>query len=609
MTSSFQTFENRGGPEHTKERITLLREELKRRKLNGFIIARGDAHLNEYVSDRDERLLWLTGFSGSAGTAIILEHTAALFIDGRYELQVQSEVDNAVITPIPLMEQKPHQWLKDNATSALRLGSDPTLLSVNTYEKLTETLEAKAAKLVSCPINPIDTIWQDQPKAPEHPVVAHPKKYAGREPTDKIKQIQTILKEQSIDAFVATAPEDTCWLLNIRGQDVSHTPIMLAHAIIHARAKPELFLNTARLNARAKDHLTGNTRLQRPENFDDALKALGRQFKKVLIDPNRTNAAIYQVLRASRAEIVRGTSPVSLPKARKNKAEIEGSKTAHLRDGTAMVNFLHFLQEATKTSSLTEIDAAKALEQCRFDTGALKDISFETISGAGPNGAIVHYRVSEKTNRPLKNGELYLVDSGAQYKDGTTDITRTVAIGTPKPMMLRHYSLVLKAHIRLATACFPKGTRGADLDPIARAPLWQAGLDYNHGTGHGVGSFLSVHEGPQGISRRAMVPLEPGMILSNEPGYYREGAYGIRLENLVIIKDLEDIAGGEEPMMQFETLTLAPFDRTLIDPELLSKSELTWLNAYHKTVYKALNKTLKAPEKTWLKTATAPIEK
>ena len=609
MTSSFQTFENRGGPTHTADRIKQLRTELKKKKLNGFIISRGDAHLNEYVSDHDERLLWLTGFSGSAGTAIILENKAAIFIDGRYELQVVSEVDENIITPIPLIKQKPKDWLKQHAKKDMRIGSDPTLMSVATFETLTETLEGKAAKLISCPTNPIDTIWDNQPPLPEQPVVAHPKKYAGQDASDKIKLIQDILKEQSVDAFVATAPEDTCWLLNIRGQDVPHTPIMLAHAIIHARAKPELFLASSRLNNRAKEQLSGLVRLQTPDNFSQSLKTLGSQFKKVLIDPARTNAAIYQTLRASRAEIKRGSSPVALPKAKKNKAEIEGTRAAHQRDGSAMVKFLYQVQDATENTTVTEIDAAMALEQCRFDTGALKDISFETISGAGPNGAIVHYRVSEKTNRPLKKGELYLIDSGAQYKDGTTDITRTIAIGEPKPMMIRHYTLVLKAHIRLATACFPKGTRGADLDPLARAPLWQAGLDYNHGTGHGVGSFLSVHEGPQGISRRAMVPLEPGMILSNEPGYYRTGAYGIRLENLILVTELTDISGGELPMMSFETLTLAPFDRSLIDPALLSKSEIKWLNTYHKTVYKTLSKLIKGPEKTWLKAQTAPIIK
>lgn len=606
--TSFQTFENRGGPAHTAQRITQLRAELKKKKLNGFIIPRADEHLNEYVSAHDERLLWLTGFSGSAGIAIILETKAAIFIDGRYTLQVQSEVDQNIITPQAITQTRPSHWLKQHVKKGMSIGIDPKLLSVANFETLNEALEQKQARLVSMPNNPIDTIWQTQPQKPSSPVIGHPKKYTGQEPAEKIKQIQEVLKNKGADAFIATAPESVCWLFNIRGQDVPHTPIMLAHAIIHARAKPEVFINSDRLNTRAKDHITCTAKLSAPENFESSLKALGAKFKKVLIDPDRTNSAIYQTLRASRSEIIRGQDPISLPKAKKNKAEIEGMKSAHERDGVAITRFLYWLSQVPKDQPITEIEAAQSLENFRYQTGALKDLSFETISGAGPNGAIVHYRVSEKTNRQLKQGELYLVDSGAQYQDGTTDITRTLAIGEPKPGMIKHYTMVLKAHINLTTAFFPKGSRGVDLDPFARAPLWQAGLDYNHGTGHGVGSFLSVHEGPQSISRRSTVPLEPGMILSNEPGYYKQGAYGIRLENLILVKDPEDITGGEHPMMSFETLTLAPFDKNLIDISLLSKSELKWLNAYHRSVWKTLSKHLKGSEKAWLKTATAALK-
>ncbi len=613
----FQSYENRGGPDHTSERITNLRTELKKRNIDGFIVPRSDRHLNEYVSDHDERLLWLTGFSGSAGLSIILQNTAAIFVDGRYTLQVRHEVDLSIMSPISITEQSPANWLGEQMKQGMRIGIDPSLHSVKAFETYQETIEQKGGKLVSLKNNPVDNIWPDQPVEPKNPVTAHPKKYAGQNPDEKITQIQEILKEQGCEAFVMTAPESICWLFNLRGSDIGHTPIMLANAIVHSRARPELFLEADRLNTRALDQVTLNAKLSKPDAFEDSLKSLGAKFKKVLIDPNRTNSAIYQTLRAARAEIIRGSDPCALPKAMKNQAEIEGSRSAHIRDGVAMVRFLHWLEQTTTTLEVDdqpapegtdEIGAAKQLEAFREETGALKDISFETISGAGPNGAIVHYRVSEMTNRPLKDGELYLVDSGAQYQDGTTDITRTIAIGQPTGPMRRHYTLVLRAHIGLATAHFPEGTRGVDLDPLARAPLWQAGLDFAHGTGHGVGSFLSVHEGPQGISKRAMVPLKPGMIISNEPGYYREGAYGIRIENLILVTEPEDITGGEQPMMHFETLTLAPFDKNLIDTDLLTKKELKWLNQYHRTVWRTLSPELKGPAKSWLKQATATIK-
>lgn len=604
----FQSFENRGGPEQTAERIEALRADLKKRNLDGFILPRSDRYLNEYVPAHDERLLWLTGFSGSAGLAIILADEAALFVDGRYTLQAETQVDKSVMSIVPIAETSPTSWLKEKISRSKRIGIDPELLSVASYERYNELLEREGAKLVSLKNNPVDALWQDQPELPSNPVTAQPKKYAGRDVEEKISEIQSILQERGADAFVITAPESVCWLFNIRGSDISHTPIMLATAIINARAKPALFLDKERLNSRAADNITGTARLLPPENFENELKILGSRFKKVLIDPTRTNAAIYQTLRAARAEIVRGEDPCALPKARKNTAEIEGARSAHSRDGIAMARFLCWVETSMPEGELDEIKAAQKLEEFRTETGALKDISFETISGAGPNGAIVHYRVSEATNRKFSPSELYLVDSGGQYQDGTTDITRTIALGEPTGPMRRHFTMVLKAHINLAIAYFPKGTRGVDLDPLARAPLWQAGLDFNHGTGHGVGSFLSVHEGPQGISRRSTVALEPGMILSNEPGYYREGAYGIRLENLILVKEPEDITGGEQPMMSFETLTLAPFNKKLIEKELLTKAELKWLNSYHRRVWKTIGPELKGAEKAWLKEATKAIK-
>lgn len=603
-----QSFENRGGPEHTKERIEKLRAKLKARKIDGIIVPRSDQHLNEYLTAHDERLLWLTGFSGSAGLAIILEKEAAIFIDGRYTLQVRSEVDLDIITPYPLTTTPPDKWLGEKVKRNMRIAIDPSLLSVTSYEKHLDEIERQGGKLVALETNPLDQIWQDQPPLPENPVSLHQKKYAGRTSVEKIEQIQNILKQKSVDAAVLTAPESVCWLFNIRGKDVPHTPIMLAHAIIHTRAKPELYVNPQRLNPKALANLSNDIKIIKPTSFNNGLKALGTRFKKVLINPDRTNYAIYQILRTARAEIIRSVDPCALPKAIKNHTEIEGSRAAHLRDGTAICKFLCWLQETSPKTTIDEITAATQLEQFRKETGQLKDISFETISAAGPNGAIVHYRVNELTNRPLKQGQLYLVDSGAQYKDGTTDITRTVAIGKPSEIMRRHYTTVLKAHIALALSRFPDGTRGMDIDPIVRAPLWQTGLDFDHGTGHGVGSFLSVHEGPQNISRRGTVPLKPGMIISNEPGYYKEGSYGIRLENLVLVSEPEQITGGERPMMSFETLTLAPFDRNLIDITLLTGRELKWLNDYHRNVWKTIGKTLKGAEKSWLKTATSTMK-
>ena len=604
-----QSFENRGGPEATNERIESLRGKFRQRKLDGMIIPRNDEHLNEYLTEHDERLLWLTGFSGSAGIAIVMMEEAAIFIDGRYTLQVQSEVDSNLIKPVPLLKTPPSEWLKPKISRGTRIGIDPNLLSVKAYEKFLDVIEQQGGQLISMESNPIDQIWKDQPAHPNHPVYNHQKKFAGRDSVEKVEEIQEILKEQNVEATVLTAPESICWLFNIRGSDVPHTPIMLAHAIIHSRARPELYIDQQRIKPNALARLKTHVKIQKPESFKDGLKSLGSRFKKVLINPDRTNCAIYQTLRAARAEIVRGADPCALPKAIKNRAEIEGTRAAHLRDGAAVCRFLHWLESAVLAGEeLDEIKAAIALENFRQETGQLKDISFETISAAGPNGAIVHYRVSEKTNRPLKPGELYLVDSGGQYKDGTTDITRTVPIGIPTKTMQRHYTLVLQAHIALASASFPLGTRGMDLDPLARSRLWESGMDFNHGTGHGVGSFLSVHEGPQNISRRGTVPLAPGMIISNEPGYYKEGAYGIRLENLILVGEPQTIKGGEHKVMQFETLTLAPFEPLLINTELLTRAEINWLNAYHKLVYKKLSKSLSKSEKAWLKQKTTPLK-
>ena len=418
-----------------------------------------------------------------------------------------------------------------------------------------------------------------------------------------------MLRKEGEDAVVLTLPDSIAWLLNIRGSDVAHNPVVLAFAIVPASGKVELFIDPAKVSTEIKGHLSKLARISRPEALEDRIRALKGTAKNIRLDANTAASWFFHKLKGGKARIVRAADPCLLPKARKNATEIRGARAAHKRDGAAIARFLAWLDRESPHGGLDEIAASRHLETLRSETQALKEISFDTISGAGPNGAIVHYRVTTRTNRKLKAGELYLVDSGAQYADGTTDITRTVAIGTPTREMRERFTLVLKGHIAIAMARFPKGTRGIDLDPFARRALWEAGLDFDHGTGHGVGSYLSVHEGPQSISKRGMTPLEPGMIVSNEPGYYKQGAYGIRIENLVLVTEPEKVAGGEREVMGFETLTLAPIDRRLVVPELLSAGELAWLNAYHARVLDIIGPELGPTDRAWLEAATAEIRR
>jgi Xaa-Pro aminopeptidase len=603
----YQSYKDISDPSKSKPRVALLRKQLKRRKLDAFLVPRADEYQNEYVPACAERLSWLTGFSGSAGIAIVGIRSAALFVDGRYTLQAPKQVDTRVFDILQIPQNTPQDWIKKHLKKGETLGYDPKLHSIKAIELLKKSADEVGVNLSAQPENLVDSIWKNRPAAPRAPVSLHPVKYSGLLAAKKISSIQRLLRKSKTNATVLTLPESIAWLLNIRGRDVPHTPLPLCFAILPAKGKPELFIAPGKLTATVRKALTKDVTLCKPEQLTGALAALGKSGGKIQLDTVRASQWFADQLIDAGVEIVHATDPCLDLKATKNKIEIAGARIAHKRDGVAVCRFLAWLDANAPVVKLDEISAAKKLEAFRKQTGVLKEISFETISGAGANGAIVHYRVSESTNAPLEPGSLYLVDSGAQYLDGTTDITRTIAIGTPTKDMRSHFTLVLKGHIGISAARFPKGTRGVDLDPLARATLWNAGLDFDHGTGHGVGSYLSVHEGPQSISKKSMVTLAPGMILSNEPGYYREGHYGIRIENLELVTPLRKVKGGERSMMSFETLTLAPFDRRLIDVSLLTRDELKWLNAYHARVFKELGHELKGKDKAWLKAATEPL--
>ncbi|MFD1696506.1 aminopeptidase P family protein [Roseibium aestuarii] len=603
----FQSFDDHSDPSCGAPRAALLRAELRRRSLDGFLVPRADAHQGEYVPPHDCRLQWLTGFAGSAGVAAVLGDEAAIFVDGRYTLQVRDQVDMAVFPAQHLIEAPLTGWLAERLKPGQRLGFDPMLHPINEVRRLKAVCDAAGAELVAVDGNPLDAVWEGRPAAPRGAVALYPEHHAGRSASDKIAEIQGIVARKGASASVLTQPDSVAWLLNIRGSDVSHTPLPLSFAILPAEGRPQLFIRSEKLSNSVRSTLSDLVDIEEEGAFLSGLARLGATGAKVLVDPNLAGQAIADAIVKAGGTLVEGAEPVLLPKARKNAQELEGSRAAHRRDGAAFVQFLAWFDEHALSGELDEISAAEKLEHFRAQTGVLKDISFDTISGAGPNGAICHYRVSRASNLPIPVGKPFLIDSGAQYEDGTTDITRTLAVGEMTAEMKRHYTLVLKGHIGISTARFPVGTTGAQLDVLARIALWKAGLDYDHGTGHGVGSYLSVHEGPQRIAKTGVVPLEPGMILSNEPGYYPAGEYGIRLENLEIVTGPGPIEGGERAMLGFETLTLAPFDRRLIDVDLLTAEERRWVDAYHARVLDELAPLLADPILTWLEEATLPL--
>jgi Xaa-Pro aminopeptidase len=603
----FQTFDETAATSEVPGRVAALRGLLRKGRLDAFLVPRGDEHRGEYVAASSERLKWLTAFSGSAGMAVVGLKTAALFVDGRYTVQAPQQTDTRLFEILQVPEARMSDWLIANLAKKAVVGFDPMLHSIDEIERLKAALKPHDIRLRTVSRNPVDRAWgKSRPAAPAEPVMVHPLSLAGASAADKIAAVQAELAKQGQDAALLTMPDSVCWLLNIRGSDIPHTPVVLAFAIVPRRGKVELFVDPGRVDRAAAAHLKPVARLFKREGLKDRLQACKAAGKRVRV--NAETAAHWFAQKLGNRLIARGTDPCVRPKAIKNSAEIKGMRGAHKRDATAMCRFLAWFDRESAAGKLDEIGAAQQLEAFRRDTGKLKEISFDTISGSGANGAIVHYRVNVQTNRRIGRNELYLVDSGAQYSDGTTDITRTIATGRPSAEMRRNFTLVLKGHIAIANARFPVGTRGIDLDPLARHALWQHGLDFDHGTGHGVGSYLSVHEGPQSISKRGMVALEAGMIISNEPGYYKMGAYGIRLENLVLVQPPSRPATGDREMLSFETLTFAPFDRRLIEIELLSPTELDWINGYHRQVFEMVASDLDNEDKHWLRSATDALK-
>ncbi len=597
----FQSFETTASPEQGPPRLAALRGALAEAGLAGFIVPRADAHQGEYVAPRDERLQWLTGFTGSAGFCIVLPHLAGVFIDGRYRTQVKAQVDLASFTPVPWPETKPGEWIKANLQAGT-IGFDPWLHTKDEVSRLRTALEGTGVTLAPTE-NFVDLIWPDQPMPPQGRAFVHPDTLAGDTSRKKRARLAEDLRQQEQKAAIITLPDSICWLLNIRGADVPRNPVLHGFAILHDDGRVTLFADRARFDAGTLAHLGADVTLSPPEAFVPALATLP---SPVRVDRTSAPLAVSQALEAAGIAVEWGDDPCRLPKARKTPAEIAATREAHLRDGAAMAAFLCWLDDQAPRSVLTEIDVVKALEGFRRATNALHDISFDTISGAGPNGAVIHYRVTDESNRVVAPDSLLLVDSGGQYVDGTTDITRTIAIGDPGDEARQCYTRVLQGMIAISRLRFPEGLAGRDLDAIARYPLWLAGQDYDHGTGHGVGAFLSVHEGPQRLSRLSDVPLEPGMILSNEPGYYREGAFGIRLENLIVVETAPSL-GDNRAQLSFETLTFAPFDRRLIVAESLAPGERVWLNGYHAAVLEKLAPRVAADTLDWLKVACAPI--
>ncbi|MGD0635518.1 MAG: aminopeptidase P family protein [Beijerinckiaceae bacterium] len=601
--SLFQSFDDHSTREHSRARLKALRAELELLGLDGFVVPRADRHQNEYVPPSEERLAWLTGFSGSAGLAVVLKTKAAIFVDGRYTLAVQDQVDTSVATPVALASQTPEAWIGANLRAGQKLGYDPWLATPSQVARLEKAAKAAGAELVALGTNPIDLVWMDRPAPPCGAITLRSARLAGE--TSAKKLARAAAATGKADALFISDPHGLAWAFNIRGADVSHTPLPLGFALVPKTGHATLFIDAKKLTPAAQAALAKTAVIANEASVETVLAALGKAGKTVLFDAATVPARLTQSLEAAGGTADLGREPVALMKARKNPAELRGTREAHLRDGIAITRFLHWFALNAKPGRLSEIAAAEALECFRRETGKLKDLSFPTISAAGPNSAIPHYRVTKVSNRKIGRG-IFLIDSGGQYEDGTTDITRTLAVGRPDAEMRDRFTRVLKGHIAIARAVFPVGTSGAQIDALARAPLWNAGLDFDHGTGHGVGVYLSVHEGPQRISKAGHVALEPGMILSNEPGYYKAGHWGIRIENLIVVEP-RDIEGGEREMLGFETITLAPIDLALVDLKLLDAGERAWLNAYHARVRKEIGPHLAPDERRWLTAVTKRI--
>jgi len=602
-----QNFDITGGPQYGRRNVPKLRARLSELKLDGLIIPHEDEYQNEYLPASTDRLGWMSGFTGSAGAAIVMEAEAVMLVDGRYTLQVADQVDGTLFAYADLMDPGIAGWLQTHTTAAHRIGYDPRLVSPDVLANWQQATDSTGAELVALSVNPIDEIWAERPAAPRAAIHPHPIEFAGQAHGDKIAQIADSLRSQNADTTIITSPASIAWLFNIRGGDVACTPLPLSSAMVHADGTASLFVDANKITDDTRRHLGNSVSIETEAAIDAAITGLCGQ--TLALDPSTASAWYFEAARQAGVKLVRAADPCALPKACKNPVEVEGARIAHRRDGLALCKFLHWLDsDEVQTGGATEISAAQQLESFRRESGVLRDLSFESISGAGPNGAIVHYRVNTASNLPLEPGSLFLIDSGGQYNEGTTDVTRTLAIGQPTDEMRDRFTRVLKGHIGLAKIRFPAGTTGTHLDALARMSLWEAGLDYDHGTGHGVGSFLGVHEGPHRIAKGwNAVALQTGMIVSNEPGFYKTGAYGIRIENLQVVTPLSETPGGERPMLGFESLTLAPIDLRLVQADLLNRDEINWLDGYHAQVYATHAPHLDDEMGTWLRHATRKI--
>jgi Xaa-Pro aminopeptidase len=599
----YQSFAEIGGPAYGAARVAALRAELASRGLAGFVVPRADEHQNEYVPPGAERLMWLTGFSGSAGLAIVLGDKAALFVDGRYTLQAPAQVDGSVFAVKHVVNAPPSAWIEANLGADGKLGYDPWLHTPEAVERLAKACRAAGGELAAVETNPIDAIWTDRPGSPLAPIHAHPERLAGERAAAKLKRVGEALK--GADGLLVSDAHAVAWLFNIRGGDVAHTPLPLAYAYAPREGRPTLFVDGRKLNDAVRARLDRLVDVAPPDALVSFVAALGAAGARIVFDAATAPARLTQALEAAGGKAIVKADPIARMKAVKNAVELAGTRAAHIRDGAALSRFLAWFDAEAPRGKLTEIDAAAALETFRRDTGALKDVSFPTIAAAGPHAAIAHYRVSEASNLGIDRG-LFLIDSGGQYEDGTTDITRTISVGRPSAELRDRFTRVLKGHIAIARAIFPRGTTGGQLDTLAREALWRAGLDFDHGTGHGVGVYLSVHEGPQRLSKTDSTVLETGMILSNEPGYYAEGRFGIRIENLVVVEE-RAIAGADRPTLGFETISFAPIDLRLVEKKLMNRAEIAWLDAYHSKTRAKLSPLVDPATRKWLREATRRI--
>ncbi len=593
-------------PNQTPHRLKALRAAMFKHKLQGYLVPRQDEFQGEYVAAYADRLKWLSGFSGSWGMAIVATRKAAIFVDGRYTVQVREQVDQKFFTPKHLINEPPADWIAQNFKSGDHIGFDPWLMNMSEARRLAASCAKQGAKLVAVSQNLIDSIWDDQPARPATTIEAHPLRHAGTPSPDKRAMIAAELKQRNADAIILADPASVAWALNLRASDVPHTPFALCYALVEKSGKATLFADAKRLSPKLKAEFGNAVTVEQPEKLAAKLAGLGKAKSTVMLDPALAPEHFRILLEKAGAKIVEAADPCILPKARKSKAEQKGAREAQIRDGAALCNFLCWLQGEAPKGKLTEAATAEKLHAFRQQSPLLRDLSFESISAAGRNAALPHYHAKGDGSR-LKLNQIYLIDSGGQYPDGTTDVTRTVIIGKPTAEMRDRFTRVLKGMITLSLARFPEGTTGAHLDTLARNALWQGGFDFDHGTGHGVGSYLSVHEGPARISKTGNVALQPGMILSNEPGYYKQGHYGIRIENLLLVSPPEKIKGGDRPMLSFETLTWAPIDKALIDTHLLTRNELQWLDDYHAKVEKLLSPLVSAETIPWLQQACSPL--